>query len=438
MDVGYKGSKWQTPEQKSDLAHAWIRHPNLAKTTDFVCGWIARYLDYAENIPEAVAAFVTTNSICQGQQASDIWQIVFKKNIEICFAHTAFKWNNLASDNAGVTVIIVGLASKSTTLKRIFSDDQVRECSIISPYLVPNMNNVVQKQSEPIGQQSKMLFGNMPRDGGYLFLRTDEANDLLANKETAKFIRRFIGSEELINGRQRYCLWIEDSQVSDALKSDFISERLKLVAENRRKSQAQSTRDFASKPYRFVQIGGTAEKYQILVAGVSSENRNYLPCHYLTAKNIVSNKCFALYDSPLWNMALIASRLHWVWIGTVCVRLEMRFSYSNTLGWNTFPVPTLTDQNKTDLTRCAEDILLAREHYFPATIADMYNPDRMDQEFPLVREAHERNDETIERIYIGRRFKNDTERLEKLFEMYSKMISKTEIGKKSPQRKNKT
>jgi hypothetical protein len=137
-------------------------------------------------------------------------------------------------------------------------------------------------------------------------------------------------------------------------------------------------------------------------------------------------------------MALIASRLHWVWIGTVCVRLEMRFSYSNTLGWNTFPVPTLTDQNKTDLTRCAEDILLAREHYFPATIADMYNPDRMDQEFPLVREAHERNDETIERIYIGRRFKNDTERLEKLFEMYSKMISKTEIGKKSPQRKNKT
>ena len=124
-------------------------------------------------------------------------------------------------------------------------------------------------------------------------------------------------------------------------------------------------------------------------------------------------------------MALIASRLHWVWIGTVCVRMRTDFSYSNTLGWNTFPVPTLTEQNKADLTRCAEEILLAREHYFPATIAEMYDPDRMDSEFPRVREAHARNDEVLERIYIGRRFKNDTERLEKLFELYTKMTAKS-------------
>jgi len=135
-------------------------------------------------------------------------------------------------------------------------------------------------------------------------------------------------------------------------------------------------------------------------------------------------------------MALIASRLHWVWIGTVCVRLEMRFSYSNTLGWNTFPVPTLTDQNKADLTRCAEDILLAREQYFPATIADMYDRDRMDTEFPLVREVHDRNDEVLERIYIGRRFKNDTERLEKLFELYTKMTTRQTLPKQSAKRKN--
>jgi hypothetical protein len=152
-------------------------------------------------------------------------------------------------------------------------------------------------------------------------------------------------------------------------------------------------------------------------------------------------------------MALIASRLHWVWIGTVCVRMRTDFSYSNTLGWNTFPVPTLTDRNKADLTRCAEDILLAREHYFPATIADMYDPVRgatpleyrMDSEFPLVREAHdsapqtlrERNDEVLERIYIGRRFRNDTERLEKLFEMYTKMTAQPATPKKSPQYKTK-
>jgi hypothetical protein len=136
-------------------------------------------------------------------------------------------------------------------------------------------------------------------------------------------------------------------------------------------------------------------------------------------------------------MALIASRLHLVWIATVCGKLETRYRYSNTLGWNTFPVPTLTDQNKTDLTRCAEEILLAREHYFPATIAHMYDPTRMDSEFPLVREAHNRNDEVIDRIYIGRRFKNDTERLEKLFELYTKMTAQQSTLQPSAKRKPK-
>jgi len=427
----YKGSKWQTSEQKSDLAHAWKSHPSLAKTTDFVSGWFARYLDYANSIPESVAAFVVTNSVCQGQQASDIWPIALKRGVEIRFAHVPFKWSNLASHNAGVTVIIVGLGAKSNSVKKIYNDDLVRECSVISPYLVPNQSEVITKTNNPIGLQSKMLFGNMPRDGGNLFLSSDEASELRKDSIVKDFVKRFVGSEELINGKLRYCIWIDENEEEVARRNPFISARLQAVAENRKQSQAQSTRDFASKPYRFVQIGGTAEKHQILVAGVSSENRDYLPCDYVTAKNIASNKCFALYDAPLWNMALIASRLHWVWIGTVCVRLEMRFSYSNTLGWNTFPVPTLTDRNKADLTRCAEDILLAREQYFPATIADMYDRDRMDTEFPLVREAHDRNDEALERIYIGRRFKNDTERLEKLFELYTKMTTPQALPKKS-------
>ena len=153
---------------------------------------------------------------------------------------------------------------------------------------------------------------------------------------------------------------------------------------------------------------------------VSSENREFLPVGVLDGDTVVSERNFALYDAPLWNMALIASRLHWVWIGTVCVRMRTDFSYSNTLGWNTFPVPKLTEKMKADLTRCAEDILLAREAHFPATIADLYKPDAMPQN---LRAAHDRNDETLERIYIGRRFRNDTERLEKLFEMYTKMTT---------------
>ena len=414
----YKGSKWQTPEQKADLAHAWARHPSLAKTTDFVSGWIARYLEYAERVPHAVAAFVTTNSICQGQQASAIWPVVFGKGIEIPFAHTPFKWSNLASHNAGVTVIVVGMATKAASAKKLFDDDLVRECTVIGPYLVPNRTEVVSIQNEPIGQQSKMLFGNMPRDGGHLFLSADEASALQKDSRGHEFVKRFVGSEELIQGKLRYCIWIEDERVEDARSNAVIAKHLSLVAANRKKSQAKSTRDFASRPHRFVQIAGRAKEKVIVVPRVSSENRPYLPVGLVAGGTIIGDRNFALYDAPLWNMALIASRLHWVWIGTVCVRMRTDFSYSNTLGWNTFPVPVLTEKNKADLTRCAEDILLAREAHFPATIADLYDAERMPDN---LRAAHDRNDEVFERIYIGRRFRNDTERLEKLFEMYTEM-----------------
>jgi hypothetical protein len=175
-------------------------------------------------------------------------------------------------------------------------------------------------------------------------------------------------------------------------------------------------------PYRFVQLSAANGERAIVVPRVSSENRPYLPVDYFSSGPIIGDKCYAIYDAPLSNLALIASRLHIVWIGTVCSRLRTDFSYGNKLGWNTFPVPKLTDKNKADLTRCGEDILLAREHHFPATIADLYDPDNMPED---LRQAHERNDEVLERIYIGRRFKNDTERLEKLFELYTKMTKAT-------------
>lgn len=417
----YKGSKWQSAQQKVELANAWAKFPSLAKSTDYVSGWIARYLDFASKVPDAVAAFVTTNSICQGQQASDIWPIVYKQGIEIQFAHTSFKWSNLASHNAGVTVIVVGLALANKRSKKLYFDEQVKECASIGPYLVPNMNNVIEKANEPLCGQSKMLFGNMPRDGGHLFLSEEEAKQLREDQNAKKFVKRFVGSEELINGKLRFCLWIEEGEESAAKLVPMIAERLRLCAANRSESPASSTREFAKKPYRFVQIAGVAKKSSIAVPRVSSEHREYLPVDYITDEFILGDRNFGLYDSPLWNMSLIASRLHLIWIGTVCVRLEMRFSYSNTLGWNTFPVPQLTEKNKADLTKCAEDILLARESHFPATIADLYEPDSMPTN---LRDAHERNDEVLERIYIGRKFKNDTERLEKLFELYTKMTSK--------------
>jgi hypothetical protein len=175
----------------------------------------------------------------------------------------------------------------------------------------------------------------------------------------------------------------------------------------------------------------------MIVAATSSENRSYLPADLLNSQNVISNAAYGVYGAALWELAIVTSKMHIVWVENICGKLETRLRYSSTLGWNTFPVPTLTEQNKTDLTRCAEEILLAREHYFPATIADMYDPSRMDSEFPLVRQAHDCNDETIERIYIGRRFKNDTERLEKLFELYTKMTAQPASSPKSTKPKTK-
>jgi hypothetical protein len=270
----------------------------------------------------------------------------------------------------------------------------------------------------------------------HLLLSKDEVNALhLTTEQHTRFIRRIYGSAEFIQGVERYCLWIEDAYLEEALSVDRIKLRIGRVRAMRLNSPDSGANKMGARAHqmREMKIGS---HHTIGVAAISSENRPVLPCGLLSRDETVTNKMYALYDAPLWNLALIASRLHWVWIASVCVRLEMRFSYSNTLGWNTFPVPLLTSQNKADLTTCAENILLAREAHFPATIADLYDTESMPEN---LRHAHERNDEVLERIYIGRRFKNDTERLEKLFELYTKMTtaatkrpaSKTARGKRS-------
>ncbi|MDE8343937.1 MAG: lactate dehydrogenase, partial [Acidocella sp.] len=216
----------------------------------------------------------------------------------------------------------------------------------------------------------------------------------------------------------------------EAMLIPAIAARIEGVRTMRLASRDTGANDMAQRAHQMREMT-IGLRQTIALPCVSSESRDYLPVGLLNDQSTVTNLAFALYDAPLWNMALIASRLHLVWIATVCGKLETRYRYSNTLGWNTFPVPTLTEKNKADLTRCAEDILLAREAHFPATIADLYDPDAMPEN---LRAAHERNDEVLERIYIGRRFKNDTERLEKLFALYTEM---TALAARKPARKLK-
>ena len=421
----YKGTKWQSIEQKSDLAAIFEGRILNWKSLDYVAGWFLKAADFGRQA-DCTSAFVATNSICQGQQVASLWPAIFATGHHISFAHTSFKWANLASQNAGVTVVIVAISTAKNRQRKIFGSSAentavVRDVENINAYLVPSRDVEVSKTTMPISNLSTMVYGNVEKAGGHLSLSEDEVVELnLLPAQQRRFIRRFYGSDEFINGLQRYCLWIDDEDLIGAMSIQTVAKRIESVRQMRSASIAAATRAKASVAHKFWIILGAPKKHAIVVPGVSSENRPYLPVGLLGPDVILSNRNFALYDAPLWNMALIASRLHWVWIGTVCVRMRTDFSYSNTLGWNTFPVPLLTEQNKADLTACAENILLAREAHFPATIADLYDPDTMPDN---LRHAHERNDEVLERIYIGRRFKNDTERLEKLFELYTKMTA---------------
>ena len=428
----YLGSTWQSEEQKDDLRAIFDHRCKTWKSLDYVAGWFMKAADYGAHTP-CTTAFVSTNSICQGQQVPILWPMIFKSGHEIAFAHTSFKWANLASHNAGVTVAIVGISNIAGRTRRLFSltDDGAtvaKEVQHINAYLVPRANVIVDKSSKPLCGQEEMIFGNKAVDGGNLLLTTDDVAELkLTTGQRLRFVRRIYGSAEFIRGQERFCLWIKDDQAAEANQIPQIATRIEAVRRMRLASPKEATVQTAETAYKFGEVRQTGDETVIIVPSVSSESRQYLPVGYADKGTIVSNLAFAICDAQLNNLALLASRLHLVWVSTVCGKMKTDFRYSNTMGWNTFPIPRLTEQNKADLTECAENILLAREAHFPATIADLYDPETMPEN---LRAAHERNDEVIERIYIGRRFKNDTERLEKLFDMYTKMTVTAGSAKK--------
>ena len=423
----YLGSTKQSKEQKSDLEGIFKNLTKKWKSLDYVAGWFMKAAEYSKHTRTS-SAFVSTNSVCQGQQVPILWPLIFKKKQEIFFAYTSFDWANLASHNAGVTVVIVGISNKYNNSKSLFSVSSIDETTEkkvenINAYLVGGNNLKLEKSSLPITELTPMHRGDSAIDGGNLFL-DEKDSELLKSQNLEAYnslVRKYLGSEELINGKIKYCLWIGKDKIDLANGVPIIKDRLKKVKHMRLKSPKRATQESASHPHKFGEIRHLDSKYTIVVPRVSSQNRNYLPVGLVEGGTIIGDRNFAIYDAPIWSISIIVSRLHLVWIGTVCNRLRNDFCYSNTLGWNTFPLPKLTSKNKDDLTKCAEEILIARERHFPATIADLYNPEKMPED---LRQAHERNDEVLERIYIGRRFKNDTERLEKLFELYTQMTSK--------------
>ena len=363
----YQGSGGQTVEQKDDMARIFSPLLKRYKDLDYVAAFVLKAAQFNERT-ESSSAFVTTNSVTQGEQVAMLWPLVFQERNIIHFAHTSFLWSNLASNKAAVTCVILGLSTKPTSVRKIIDGELVRSVPNISPYLVATGTVIVSKRTSAISDLGPMQSGNKPSDGGRLML-SDQEKDLIVGKHAraSRFIKRYLGSHEIINGGGRWCIWVEDAQIDEAREIEPFSMRFDEVAKLRLKGGEQSN-DNAATPHRFV-FAPHNDCLAIAVPNHSSERRQYLPCDLTDYSVVVSNAASVIYDAPLWNMALIASRLHLVWIATVCGKIKTDYRYSNTLGWNTFPVPLLTEQNKADLTTCAESILLAREAHFPATIA---------------------------------------------------------------------
>lgn len=419
----YLGSKLQDDAQKEDMRIA-MQGTDAAKTVDYIAAWFWKGAKYIRGT-KAKYAFVTTNSISQGEQVAMLWKPIFDLGLEIFFARTSFKWSNNAKYNAAVIVAIIGVSNKSTEIKRLFSEATLSEKKVVSinPYLSEGDSLIVPRTNVPPEGLPELLFGSMPRDGGFLnFDRTIAERISLENPKASKFIKRYIGSQEILQGLERFCLWIDDTKedVELAYSVPEIAQRLESVKMEREQSNADSTRAYANRPYMFVQRAYKPTD-AILIPRVSSERRLYVPIGYVSKDTVISDSAFAIYNAEMWLFALLTSKFHNLWVRTVGGRLKTDIRYSATLCYNTFPFPKLTTAEKEELERLAQNILNIRDENFDMTLGEMYNPETMPEE---LREAHHLLDLAVERIYRPKPFNSDEERLEHLFKLYAKMTKK--------------
>lgn len=415
--------------QQSDMDYVLKGRLKTYHRLDYVICWFVKASDFVRN-RNADCAFVSTNSISQGATVDLLWGAILKDAMRITFAHQQFYWSNNAANGAAVSCVIVGLSTRAKSHIRLFDDLHMTEVANINPYLLDGPNLTIKGASKSIFGLPKMDIGNIPRDEGNLILDPQEKDFLVSsNPEVEPLVKRFLGSKEVVRGIDRYCLWIRDADEKAAWSIPEVARRLQAVAEVRRNSDAQVTRDAADYPHRFGQMTGRgeADAHSILIPRVTSIRRPYLPVDLVGADVISSDLNQVIYDGPTWCFSLIASRLHLVWIATVSGRLKNDFRYSSTMGWNTFPVPKFTEDQLEVLSASARKILRCRYSHYPATIAELYDPDKMPDD---LRAAHRENDDLLETMYIGRPFRNDTERLEKLFKLYAAKVKSLEAAPK--------
>lgn len=430
----FVGHSIQNEQQKKEIRSIYVdengKEYNLAGKIDYVAGWYFKAASLISNTNIKVA-FVSTNSICQGEQVVGVWQPLYKRfGVNIDFAYQTFKWGSEAKDKAAVHCVIVGFSTNhNNEKKQLFSStDKLDLVDNINPYLLSGKTIFVESVKTPICPVSPMYFGSKPTDGGYFFL-TPEEKQVIVRKEpqSEKYIRKVLGAQEYINNVERYCLWLVGITPSELKSSPMIYERVKKVREFRLASKAESTRKFADRPTEFKQNAQPNKPY-LIVPRVSSENRRYVPIGYIDPEVIASDATQIIPNATLYEFGVITSNVHMAWMRTVAGRLKSDYRYSSTIVYNTFPWPKITEEQKEYISKTAQGILDARALESESSLADLYNDVIMPVE---LRKAHQANDIAVMKAYgmikkvNGKdKLMSETETISKLFEMYEELTSK--------------
>ena len=414
----YLGFRMQDESQKEDMAFSFEGVFSSYKKLDYISQWFYKGAVYIGD-SKAKCAFVATNSICQGEHLSLLWIPLFTiTNTEIIFAYTSFKWSNNAKYNAGVTCVIVGLAKKTNTKKVLYSSDKFIESDFISPTLSIEKEILISKRNDSISNFPNIRLGNMPNDNTLLRMNPIEYRSIVDNyPESSSLFKRFVGSDEMINALERYCLWISDEDKEFAYSIPPIKKIIDSVYSYRIAAKDVNLNKQAEKPYQFREFVSSTDQ-TLVIPIVSSESRQYIPMAFVDSRSVVPNSAFLINDCPIYVFGVLTSLLHMIWVRKTCGKLETRIRYSTKLCYNTFPFPKISEAKKKEIEEAAENVLITREHYPEKTLAELYDPDKMPQD---LREAHAKLDDIVESCYPGYPFASDEARLECLFKLYEKM-----------------
>lgn len=421
----YLGYSRQTEEMKEDMDVVFVKENNYRKL-DYISCWFYKATHFIKN-SNAKYAFVTTNSITQGEQVNLLWPLILQNGQEIDFAYQSFKWTNNAKGNAGVAVVIIGIRNINNSSKSLYNEHLKQEVKNINPYLINSINTYIKPRKKPISNVPIMIKGSSPGDNGNLLLNTEDMKKILSNHpEAEKFIKKYIGASEFIDGTYRYCIYIPKNKVKQAYQIDDFAIRFEEVEKFRLNSKKIATQKKAETPYFFDEDKHKIGEF-ILVPQTGSERRHYIPIGYFDDSYVPSNATRVIYKAEPWLFAMISSRMHIVWVKAVAGRLKTDMQYSNTLCYNTFPFPKINTKQEELFSQYVFDILDARANHTGKTLAWMYDPNTMPSD---LKAAHHSLDEAVEKCYRLQPFNSDSERLEYLFKLYEKMISEEETKSK--------